>query len=184
MTGQNVRYFISFISFYTLSIFLQYCYLVPFTCHFHCPLFYLFLPSLRKKSVLLRLILRPLYPFRAFISFRFLPCSSLIPFTCYFNNKYFPSSFLSFPYNKTVLLLVFFLFVYTCLILPSTFVYPDFLSHPFHLSTPPFFISQYPNNNRWSYRFPWLSWQERVEFLPKMIKICYCLYISCFFSSG
>jgi len=62
MTGQNVRYFIPFISFYTLSIFFQYSFLAPFTCQSHCPLFYLFLPSFHKKSVLLRLILRPLIP--------------------------------------------------------------------------------------------------------------------------
>jgi len=62
MTGQNVRHFISLISFYTLSIFFQYCFLVPFTCQSHCPLFYLFLPPSHKKSVLSRLILRPFIP--------------------------------------------------------------------------------------------------------------------------
>jgi len=72
MAGQNVRYFISFISFCTLSIFFQYCFLVPFTCQSHCPLFYLFLPSLHEKSFLLLLILRPFIPFvplSPFVSF-------------------------------------------------------------------------------------------------------------------
>lgn len=77
-----------------------------------------------------------LYPFRAFISFRFLPCWTLIPFTCYSNNKYFPSSFLSFPYNKTVLLLVFFLLSIPFL----SFLLPLFIpiSFPTHFISPPY----------------------------------------------
>lgn len=77
-----------------------------------------------------------LYPFRAFISFRLLPCWSLIPFTCYFNNKYFPSSFLSFPYNKAVMLLVFFLLS----ILVLSFLLPSFIpiSFPTPFISPPY----------------------------------------------